>query len=107
MKIRWRLIEKVGVNFVRLKFILPRKLWRGDGATSKKMALSQHFDDFKNFQVSLIITLFISKLYNFHPYKTRKYIAKLLSVTLKHKKVSHSINSLSWDQDYLDTVKEF
>ena len=66
-----------------------------EGGLVKKMALSHHFGNFKNFQVSLIITLFISKLYNFHPYKTRKYIAKLLSVTLKHKKVSHSINSLS------------
>ena len=40
----------------------------GKGNTGQRRGLSKLLDNFRNFTVSLIISFFISKLYNFGPY---------------------------------------
>ena len=41
---------------------------RGRGNTGQRRGISKRLDNFRNFIVSLIISVFISKLYNFDPY---------------------------------------
>ena len=53
--------------------MISSQIWRGQGKnnTGKRKGLSKRLDDFKNFIVSLIISLFIWKLYNFDPYNNK------------------------------------
>ena len=46
--------------------MISTQMLRGKGRYFR--GLSKRLDDFRNFLVSLIISLFVSKLYNFDPY---------------------------------------
>ena len=48
-----------------------RRCLKGEGNTVRRRGISKRLVDFKSFIVSLIVSLFISKLYNFDPYNTK------------------------------------
>ena len=65
------------IRFKKKVIWFRRRSWEVWGNTGQRGGLSKCLDNFKNFVVSLIVSLFISKVYNFDTYNNK---CKILSL---------------------------